>query len=142
VVPFTQTLVGDYNHDQRPDVALMASGDADRYPNNIHILLNLQGVPDGGCKTPAPVGIAVCLPTTQTASNPVKFSFAANSFYPMRKMEVWVDGVKLSETYKVFANDGFQDVKLTLSAGTHNVDLYAIGFDQEGFRKSLKITVK
>jgi hypothetical protein len=142
VVPFTQTLVGDYNHDQRPDVALMASGDADRYPNNIHILLNLQGVPDGGCKTPAPVGIAVCLPTTQTASNPVKFSFAANSFYPMRKMEVWVDGVKLSETYKVFANAGFQDVKLTLSAGTHNVDLYAIGFDQEGFRKSLKITVK
>jgi len=56
-------------------------------------------------------------------------------------MEVWVDGVKLSETYKVFANAGFQDVKLTLPAGTHNVDLFAGGFDSQGIKKSFKITV-
>lgn len=143
VVPITQTFVGDYDHNGRPDVALLTSADDEVNPQSLHVLLSVGTVPDGGCKTPAPVGIASCLPAANaTVANPVKFSFSANSFTPLRKMEIWIDGVKVSETYKVFANAGYQDVKLNLASGTRKVDLFAIGFDSEGYHRSFTIHVQ
>jgi hypothetical protein len=71
----------------------------------------------------------------------VKFSFSATSFYPLRKMEVWVDGVKKSETYHVFANQGFSDVSLTLAAGTHTVSFFAGTFDGGVTKKTISLKV-
>jgi len=55
-------------------------------------------------------------------------SFSASAFYPLRKMEIWVDGVKRSETRHVFGTQGYANVTVNVSAGTHQIGLYAVGF--------------
>ena len=57
-------------------------------------------------------------------------------------MEVWIDGKKLSETYEVFADEGFSNVKLTLVPGSHKVSLFSGGFDGTVQHTSYDITVK
>jgi hypothetical protein len=56
-------------------------------------------------------------------------------------MEVWVDGVKKSETYHVVGNQGFSDVSLTLSAGTHRVSFFSCGFDGTVTNKTISVKV-
>lgn len=80
----------------------------------------------GACPT-TKIGIHVCSPAAGTSTS-VQFSFSASAFYPLRKMEVWVDGAKRSETHHVFGTQGYADVTLGVSAGMHKIDLYAVGF--------------
>jgi len=143
IVPFLQALVGDYNRDGKPDVALLA-GDEIQHPQSADILLNARPRPDGSCQTPAaPAGIHVCSPVANSqVTSPVKFSFSATSFYPIRKMEIWIDGVKRKEAYEVFADEGFSDVNLTLSSGSHHVALFAGGFDGSVQKVSYDISVQ
>ncbi|MGA3194817.1 MAG: VCBS repeat-containing protein [Terriglobales bacterium] len=141
-VPFAQSFVGDYNRDGKPDVMLVSETE-NEHPESADVLLNMRPTPNGTCQTPAsPSAIMVCSPMpNQTVSNPVQFAFSATSFYPVRKMEVWIDGKKLSETYEVFANEGFGDVKLRLTPGSHRVGLFAGGFDGTVQKTSYMITV-
>ena len=142
-VPFSQTFVGDYNRDGKPDVTLFSEGNEVQHPWSADVLLNTRSRPNGSCQTPAPVGIHVCSPVANsTVQNPVNFAFSAISFYPVRKMEVWIDGKKRSETYEVFANEGFANVKLTLAPGTHRVGLFSGGFDGTVQHTSYNINVK
>jgi hypothetical protein len=128
--PFTQALAGDYNRDAKPDVVLVSSQDTLDHPSSLDVLLNKRTVPNGSCQAPAHVGVRSCSPKSgQLVQSPVTFAFSANSFYPVRKMEVWIDGKKRSETYEVFANEGFANVKLSLVLGSHKVGLFAVGFD-------------
>ena len=142
-VPFSQTFVGDYNRDGKPDVTLFSEGNEVQHPWSADVLLNTRSRPNGSCQTPAPVGIHVCSPVANsTVQNPVNFAFSAISFYPVRKMEVLIDGKKRSETYEVFANEGFANVKLTLAPGTHRVGLFCGGFDGTVQHTSYNINVK
>jgi len=141
-VPFSQTSVGDYNRDGKPDVTLFSDEEI-QHPWSADVLLNTRTRPNGSCQTPAPVGIHVCSPVANsTVQNPVNFAFSATSFYPVRKMEVWIDGKKRSEKYEVFANEGFANVKLTLAPGTRRVGLFSGGFDGTVQRTSYNITVQ
>lgn len=137
--PFYTTAVGDYNHDAKPDVTLFSSDAANTHPYSADLLLNTGTHPVGSCAAPA-IGIHVCSPGGSSAS-PVHFSFSATSFYPLRKMEVWVDGVKKSETYHVFANQGFSDVSLSLSAGSHQVAFFSGTYDGGVTKKTMTVTV-
>jgi hypothetical protein len=139
-LPFIAYGIGSYNHDGKPDVALFTDDStAQTHLNSADLLLNTGTKSVGNCAAPA-IGINVCSPGTSSAST-VKFSFSATSFYPIRKMEVWVDGVKKSETYHVFANQGFSDVSLALSAGTHQVSFFSGGFDGSVVKKSMTVQV-
>ena len=137
--PFDDVLGGDYNHDGKPDVALFATSYANTHPDSADLMLNTGSKPGGSCAAPA-IGIHVCSPGASSAS-PVKFSFSATTFYPLRKMEVWVDGAKKSETYHVFANQGFSDVSLTLAGGTHTVSFFAGTFDGGVTKKTISLKV-
>ncbi len=144
IIPFSQSFVGDYNHDGRPDVALISSGNQVEHPNSLVIMLNEGVPPDSSCMTPSGIGIAVCSPVSGAiVSSPVSFAFSANYFYPLRKTEVWIDGAKKSEQYEVFATEGFHRVNLSLAAGTHSVALFAVANDGKMLlHKSYSITVK
>lgn len=137
--PFDDILGGDYNHDGKPDVALFATSYANTHPSSADLMLNTSAKPVGTCAAPA-IGIHVCSPGAASAS-PVKFSFSASSFYPIRKMEVWIDGVKKSETYHVFGNQGFSDVSLSVPAGIHKVSFFSGGFDGSVVKKSVTLKV-
>lgn len=144
VVPFSQTFVGDYNHDGRPDVAMISSGNQVEHPNSAVIMLNQCVRPDGSCMTPWGIGIAVCSPTSgATVSSPVKFAFSANYFYPLPTTQVWIDGVKKSEKFETFATEGFHNASLSLSSGKHTVGLFATTYDGKMLlHKVYTITVK
>ena len=137
--PFLAVDLLDYNKDAKPDVFLIASSDANTHPNSADLLLNKGTHALGACAAPA-VGLHVCSPGSSSAS-PVKFSFSATSFYPLRKMEVWVDGVKKSETYHVFGYYGYSDVSLSLSAGKHTVSFFSGTFDGDTTKKTITVTV-
>jgi hypothetical protein len=138
--PFIGISAGDYNHDRKPDVALFTdNSSAHTHPNSADLMLDTGSHAVGACAAPT-IGIHVCSPGSSSAS-PVHFSFSATSFYPVRKMEVWVDGAKKSETYHVFGNEGFSDVSLALAAGTHKVSFFSGGFDGTVTKKTISVTV-
>jgi hypothetical protein len=56
-------------------------------------------------------------------------------------MEVWVDGAKKSETYHVFANQGFSDVSLSLAAGTHTISFFSGTYDGGVVKKTITVKV-
>ncbi len=124
--PFYGLSLGDYNRDGKADVAAFTTTDANSHPNSAALMLNQAGTPVGHC--PPAFGIHVCS-STSTATNPVSFSFSSTALYPLRKMEIWVDNVKRSETYHVFGQQGFSDVSLNLTPGVRKIDLFAVPFD-------------
>jgi hypothetical protein len=136
--PFSAINVGGYNHDAKPD-AMFVTTDEAAHQYNAEVLLNTGTHAVGTCLPPV-IGIHVCSPGSSSAS-PVKFSFSATSFYPIRKMEVWVDGVKKSETYHTIGNQAFADVSLAIPAGTHRVSFFSGGYDGSVVKKSVTLTV-
>jgi hypothetical protein len=137
--PFTDLFTADYNHDGKPDIALFTTDNASANPESAVLDLNAGTHPVGACPT-TKTGIHVCSPASSTTTS-MPVSFSASAFYPLRKMEVWVDGVKRSETRHVFGTQGYADVTLGVSAGTHKIDLYAVGFSHSMlYHTSLSIT--
>jgi hypothetical protein len=144
VVPFSQTFVGDYNHDGRPDVAMISSGNQLNHPNSMVIMLNGGVPPNGTCMTPSGVGIAVCSPAPgSTVSRPFNVTFSANYLYPLRDTQVWIDGVKKSEQFETFDTEGFHNASFFPSTGKHTIGLFAVTNDGKMLlHKSYPITVK
>jgi len=137
--PFTDLFTADYNHDGKPDIALFNTYDAYTHPESAVLALNGGTHPVGTCPT-TKIGIHVCSPTSSTTTS-MPVSFSASAFYPLRKMEVWVDGVKRSETRHVFGTQGYANVTLSVSAGTHQIGLYAVGFSHSMlYHTSLSVT--
>jgi hypothetical protein len=140
MIPFVAYGPGNYNRDGKADVAFFTDDSAaQKHQNSADVLLNTGGKALGSCAPPA-IGIHVCSPGASSGS-PVKFSFSATSFYPIRKMEVWVDGAKKSETYHVFANQGFSDVSLSLAKGTHQIAFFSGAFDGSVVKKTISLKV-
>jgi hypothetical protein len=95
------------------------------------------------CPAPASPGFHVCSPASgASAASPVKFNFSASSLYPIRKMEVWIDGTKRSETYNTVGQQAFANPSLNLSAGTHKVSLFSGAYDGSVQKTSYSLTVK
>jgi hypothetical protein len=62
----------------------------------------------------------------------------------MRKVEVWVDGVKKYQELAKhdYSHYGLMDGTVTLSPGTHQVTIIAAGYDNLEVKKSYTITVQ
>jgi hypothetical protein len=98
----------------------------------------------GGCAFPdTAIGINVCSPTTYTSTSAL-FNASAAGQTTMRKVEVWVDGVKkYQDTARHFySHYGLLEVTTTLSPGTHHVTIIAAGYDNLEIKKSYTITVQ
>lgn len=88
------------NQDSAPDRIVQQCSSAQCQPVYNTTMLN-DGDTGGkfpGCSTPGSEGTIVCNPVNgETIYSPVSFEAAATGFVPMRDMEVWVDGEKMSE---------------------------------------------
>jgi hypothetical protein len=120
----------------------------DTFANNTqtaHFFVNdSSGGYFGGCEYPnTAIGIQVCSPTTY-GSTSVSFDASAAGQTTMRKVEVWVDGVKkYQETARhAYSHYGLLDATMTLSAGTHHVTIIAAGYDNLEVKKSYTVTVQ
>jgi hypothetical protein len=120
--------VADFNHDGKPDWVFSAS----TYPGDSNLYTGLNGTAGGlwsDCSYPtAGRGITLCSPAGN-AGPTVNFNAAAHSFGQLRKIELWVDGKKLSEQYNTWAGNAFLNVSSKLSPGSHQGTLYAADVD-------------
>ncbi len=131
---FSLVLVGDFNRDRKPDIVLYnpTSG-------LIQELVNTTPTGTyGSCPYPhTGQGIHVCSPTSgSTVYSPVRITAAANSFQPIRKMELWIDGHKVKEQFR-----SWLDFTTSLVHGTHKVTINAVGYDSDFQRKSFMFAV-
>jgi hypothetical protein len=83
--------------------------------------------------------IVICKPGT-SAGISVPFSARAESFYPIRKIEIWVDGSKRNETYHNVNQQAWVDTNVLLATGTHTATVIFANYDNRLIRKSVSFT--
>ena len=125
----TYLRIGDYNHDQKPDVLVNTA--ANQGPAvYLHFLLNTTRGNFSTCSAPGPIGVHICGPAHGAKlSSPVKFNISASAFEPVRKIVTVVDGKKMAETYYGWDVEAFSQPSIKLSAGRHHADVYAVNYD-------------
>lgn len=96
------------------------------------------------CTAPnSPTGFRICSPVSgSSVYSPVKFSIGASGQVLMRKVEVWVDGVKKYEQLYAFSHYAYLDTSLTLAKGTHAITIFSAGWDNSVQKRSYSITVQ
>jgi FG-GAP-like repeat len=128
----TGPVVGDFNGDTKPGIAVNESSTLNSAASTLGV-----GVNDnprgfyGACSYPSSgQGIHLCSPTAQTTHGPITFEASANSFGQFRKIELWLDGVKLGEDHWIWGQSGYFDLYYpNPSPGTHNATIYAADID-------------
>ena len=113
-------------------------------PFDVSAFLNTSRGHFPSCNPPSGfTGIKVCAPLPgTTSSTTVGFHIGAVGQTNMRKVEVWVDGHKLGEQFSdALSKYAFFDRSFTLAAGSHNVTVFAAGWDNWLEDKSFSITV-
>jgi hypothetical protein len=130
------------NQDSKPDLLV------DTFANNAttaqFFVNDTTGGYYGGCALPdVSFSLRVCSPTTYSSTT-ATFSASAAGEPIMRKMEIWVDGVKKYEqdAKHDFSHYAVMDTTLTLTTGTHSVAIYSAGYDNMLQEKSYSITVQ
>ena len=142
---FLQSLsTGRYNSDTKPDLMASYALDGSHYNTNLEFLRNTtKGGSFPSCAPPkASSGIAVCSPQngSQVAS-PVRFRIGAAFTSPLRKTEVWIDGVKVKESFNSYATYSFLDGRFSLAKGLHRADIYSAAFDNRLQHQVVNFTV-
>jgi hypothetical protein len=72
-----------------------------------------------------------------SVTSPVRFRTASNSFQPIRKTELWIEGHKTTEQYRSWLS-----FSVALSAGFHEVDIYVNSFDDHHQHTGFSFNVK
>jgi hypothetical protein len=101
--------------------------------------LNYTFTVGAGCAAPSSYGVHVCSPANgSTVSSPVTVQAAAKIAGTLARMEVWVDGVKkYSETTSTSLS-----TSISLAAGTHRFDIYAVNTAGTKYVSTVTATVK
>lgn len=124
-------VAGNFNGDLQPDIAVVGSPAVNSTGSTLATGLNAntQGY-YGFCNYPSSgEGINVCgpMPPGGGATN---ISAAANSFGQLRKIELWVDGVKVAEDHWVWGQSAYFNESIpTPPSGTHYATFYAADID-------------
>jgi hypothetical protein len=112
-------------------------------PSNTNIAvvaITLTGGTSGGtCNAPSTAGVNVCAPLNgSTVSSPVTAQAKATITGTLARMEVWVDGVKkYTETTSTTLS-----TSITLTAGSHRFDFYAVNTAGTKWLTTVNATVR
>jgi hypothetical protein len=109
--------IRDVNLDSRPDV-LVASWMGDGFTYGVNTSANVNCAPPDSSKLQA----KICVPAPNgNVTNPITVRGAGNSPIGVKRLEIWVDGVKLTEEL----NDQIAK-QITLSPGMHSLSVVAV----------------
>ncbi len=117
-----------------PDVVLNQSPNGGSPPQNIPSYLDAElNDADSGyfgpCSYPTGgEGFNVCNPGTVNGTTAL-FGASVNSFGKVRKIELWVDGVKVQEQHHSWDGHAYFQWASTFSSGTHYATFYAADID-------------
>jgi hypothetical protein len=123
-----QPYVLRLNRDSKPDLSVAEAAS----PFSDIFFTNTTPGKFPACAPPnRGIGITLCSPSSTVApGSPVHFSIGAASQTPGRKVEVWIDGKKMSENLKQsFSHYSFLDASYNVAPGKHSVGIFAAGWD-------------
>ena len=124
----TEPVAGDFNHDGKPDFAMVntiAPGDSTIYAG---LNTDTNGL-WSNCDYPTTGrGIHVCSPDMSSGAA-VNFNATAHSYGSLRKMELWVDGKKVSEQHHTWEGNAYFSFSSALAPGTHQGAIFAADID-------------
>jgi hypothetical protein len=129
-----------------PDVTLNQSPNSGSPPQNTPSYLTAElnkGSSGyfGPCQYPkSSVGFNPCV-GGGVIGNSVQFSTAVNSFGQLRKIELWVDGKKVSEQHHTWGTHAYFDYSSSFSNGKHQATFYAADVDNRLQRYDFAFTV-
>jgi hypothetical protein len=66
---------------------------------------------------------------------------AATWFEPLRKVELWVDGVKVQEQHNVWDKYGWLQYSHTFATGKHRAAIFTAGYDNALQSRTFTFTV-
>jgi hypothetical protein len=122
-------LVGDFYRDRRPDL-LLTSGDRSDSIFQVFDYMNTTPSTFSPCLYPDSAGsINACVFRSGTNDATVRLDASAAWFEPLRKLELWVDGVKVTEQRNVWDKYAWLDYSHTYGPGTHRADFFSAGYD-------------
>jgi hypothetical protein len=126
----TAPVVGDFNHDTRPDFVVARYVATTGGTSTVDTGLNTSTVGLwSDCNYPTTAhGIMNCSPVSSSGTS-VNFSATAHSFGQLRKIELWVDGQKLGEQYHTWGGNAWFNFSSTLAAGSHQGTYFAVDID-------------
>jgi hypothetical protein len=135
-------MVMRLNHDSKPDFSFGLCSDAECLGTTMMLDLNTTSGAFPACPAPDSYeGIHVCSPANGVAS-PVPFHIGAAGQTEMRKVEVWVDGVKKVEELDGFSHYSFLDKGIQMTPGSHKVTVFAAGVDNLLQQKTFTLSVQ
>jgi hypothetical protein len=125
-------LAGRYDRNARPDLVAWNSqpvGD----PGTFDFLHNTSTGNFPPCAPPNSArGIRVCsLSNGSTVHGPVKFTAGAAYTSPLRKIELWIDGKKVKESFNSYASYAFLNTSISLATGQHRADIFSAAYDSD-----------
>jgi hypothetical protein len=132
-------VAGNFNGDTKPDIAVNAASTLSSSTSVLGVGLN--NTPHGfygGCNYPlSGQGIHLCSPVAQTVQAPIIFEASANSFGQLRKIELWLDGVKVGEEHWIWGQSGYFDLYYpNPSPGTHSATSRGHAYSPPAFLSS------
>jgi hypothetical protein len=136
--------IGDFNQDGKPDFLLPAKNDGAGDPStHLYDYLNTTVAAEfSACPYPSSAtGIRACLHQSGAHGAVVKIDAAATWFEPLRKVELWIDGVKVKEQHNVWDKYGWLHYSHKYAAGTHRADIYSAGYDNALQHATVNFTV-
>jgi hypothetical protein len=115
--------------------ATLYAADVDNRLSRLNFDFTVSGP---ACSAPSSDGVHICAPANgSSASSPIQVAAAAKIAGTLNRMELWVDGEKeYSETYSL----NFSTV-LTLPAGNHRFDIYAVNNAGTKYESTVYATV-
>ncbi len=118
------------NRDSKPDLVFFGVTNNGSSGNTV-LLTNTTPGNFPSCSPPnRGTGITLCSPTSEVApTSPVTFAVSGTNQTPGRKVEVWIDGKKASESLKGWSHYSFLDAKYSIAPGSHTVTVFSAGWD-------------
>lgn len=122
-------VVGVFNRDAKPDV-LVGLPQSDFGGSSSTLLSGINSTSGGVWSNCAyPMGrISLCSPI-QYSPGEVSFNASADSSGLLRKMELWVDGKKVSEQHHAWENRAWLNFTSSFDPGPHHASLFSADID-------------
>jgi hypothetical protein len=130
----TAIAIRDLNRDSRHDFIDTTFGVPPSNDSGADFMLNANAAPNCPAPGSQAVSVAVCSLTPSTNAITVKAS--GNSPNGVKRLELWVDGKKLTQAF----NDQI-NTSVSVAAGTRSVTIVAVDLYDAVFKKTMTVTV-
>jgi hypothetical protein len=127
-------VVRDLNRDSRHDFVVTTLGTSPDNDAQAIFVLNLNAAPN--CPAPSSRTVSVSVCSLKVATNAVTVKASGNSPNGVKRLELWVDGKKLTQAF----NDQIS-ARVSVAAGTRRVTIVAVDQYDALFKKAMIVKV-